>query len=140
MNDQNEIVLNQSQYYRFQIFQGQKNAQGKIEKTKVIGMAYLKEGQAIYTVRLWTFLRDKFFLFMDKNDSSHFLLMSREVNKTPAAKSKYFWNVVGDGRALSSQNCVEVCFDLFEKPIYMSIFPESRSSSVILPEDIDNIA
>ena len=135
MDNQNSIKSNQSEYYRFQIFQGQKNNQGKIEKTKVVGMAYLKEGQDIYTIRLWTFLNDKFFLLMDKSNSSHFLLMSREANKNPVANSKYFWNVIGNGRALSSQNCIELRFDLFEGPIFMGIFPESKSLSVILPEE-----
>lgn len=135
MNQQNSIKPNHSQYYRFQIFQGQKNTDGKLEKTKIVGMAYLKEGQDTYTIRLWTFVNDKFFLLMSKNDPSRFLLMSREANKNPVSKSKYFWNVIGNGKALSSQNCIELHFDLFEKPIYMSIFPESKASLVILPED-----
>ena len=133
--DQVTTKSNQSQYYRFQIFQAQRNAMGKLEKTKVVGMAYLKEGQDTYTIRLWTFLNDKFFLLMNKSDSSRFVVMSREANKNPMSKSKYFWNVIGNGKALSSQNCIELNFDLFEKPIYMNIFPEANVSSVLLPED-----
>lgn len=135
MDQQDTIKSNQSQYYRFQIFQAQRNAMGKLEKTKVVGMAYLKEGQDSYTIRLWTFLNDKFFLLMNKNDSSRFLVMSREANKNIQSKNKYFWNVIGNGKALSSQNCIELCFDLFEKPIYMNIFPEGNASSVLLPEE-----
>lgn len=140
MHQQNSTNPNHSQYYRFQIFQGQKNTSGKIEKTKIVGMAYLKEGQDTYTIRLWTFLNDKFFLIMSKNDPSNFLVMSRETNKNPASKSKYFWNVIGNGKAHSAQNCIELRFDLFEKPLYMSIFPESKASSVILPEDNIKVA
>ncbi len=133
--DQDTTKSNQSQYYRFQIFQAQRNAMGKLEKTKVVGMAYLKEGQDTYTIRLWTFLNDKFFLLMNKSDSSRFVVMSREANKNPTSKSKYFWNVIGNGKALSSQNCIELNFDLFGRPIYMNIFPEANVSSVLLPED-----
>lgn len=133
--DQDTTKSNQSQYYRFQIFQAQRNAKGKLEKTKVVGMAYLKEGQDTYTIRLWTFLNDKFFLLMNKSDSSRFVVMSREANKNQTSRSKYFWNVIGNGKALSSQNCIELSFDLFEKPIYMNIFPEAKMSSVLLPED-----
>ena len=135
MDQQDTIKSNHSQYYRFQIFQAQRNSMGKLEKTKVVGMAYLKEGQDTYTLRLWTFLNDKFFLLMNKSDSSRFLVMSREANKNIQSKNKYFWNVVGNGKALSSQNCIELKFDLFEKPIYMNIFPEANVSSVFLPED-----
>jgi hypothetical protein len=135
MDNQNAIKSNQSRYYRFQIFQGLKNAEGKLEKTKVVGMAYLKEGHDTYTIRLWTFLNDNFYLIMSKNDSSRFLVMSRQANKNPASKLKYFWNIIGNGKALSAQNCIELSFDLFEKPIYMNIFPESKSSSMVLLND-----
>jgi transposase-like protein len=135
MDQQDVTKSNQPQYYRFQLFQGQRNALGKLEKTKTVGMAYLKEGHDTYTIRLWTFLNDKFFLLMNKNDSSRFLVMSREANKNTQSKNKYFWNVIGNGKALSSQNCIELRFDLFEKPIYMNIFPEANVSSVLLPED-----
>jgi len=133
--DQDTTKSNQSQFYRFQIFQAQRNVMGKLEKTKVVGMAYLKEGHDTYTIRLWTFLNDKFFLLMNKSDSSRFVVMSREANKNPTSRIKYFWNVIGNGKALSSQNCIELSFDLFEKPIYMNIFPEEKLTSVILPED-----
>ncbi len=48
-----------TKFYRFQIFvEGTESG----SKKKTVGMAYLKEGQGIYTLRLWTLLEDKFFL------------------------------------------------------------------------------
>jgi hypothetical protein len=38
-----------TKFYRFQLF-----VKGT-EKKNTVGMAYLKEGQGIYTLRLWTF-------------------------------------------------------------------------------------
>lgn len=114
--------LKPAKFYRFQIF-----VQGS-EKKNTVGMAYLKEGQTIYTLRLWTFLEDKFFLLPNKDDSKKYLLMTREPNKSPSSKNKYFWNIVGNATADSSKGVIELNFDLFDKKIYMNIFPEESAT------------
>lgn len=111
-----------AKFFRFQIF-----VQGN-EKKNTVGMAYLKEGQSIYTLRLWTFLDDKFFLLPSKEDATKYLLMTREPNKSQSSKNKYFWNIVGNAKADSSKGVIELNFDLFEKKIYMSIFPEETAT------------
>ncbi|MBY0415874.1 MAG: hypothetical protein K2Q18_17005, partial [Bdellovibrionales bacterium] len=60
--------LKTTKFYRFQLF-----VQGT-EKKNTIGMAYLKEGQSIYMLRLWTFLDDKYFLLPSKDDATKYLL------------------------------------------------------------------
>jgi len=107
-----------TKFYRFQLF-----VQGT-EKKNTVGMAYLKEGQSIYTLRLWTLLDDKFFLLPSKDDPTKYLLMTREPNKSSSSKNKYFWNIVGNAKVLSAQNAIELNFDLLGKKIYMNIFPE----------------
>jgi hypothetical protein len=102
-------------------------------KKKTVGMAYLKEGQGIYTLRLWTLLEDKFFLLPSKDDSSKYLLMTREPNKSGSSKNKYFWNIVGNAKVLSGKNVIELNFDLLAKKIYMSIFPEESATPRGLP-------
>lgn len=114
--------MNSTKFYRFQIF-----TQGS-EKKKTVGMAYLKEGQNIYTLRLWTFLEDKFFLLPSKEDSSKYLLMTREPNKSNTSKNKYFWNIVGNAKADSSNGVIELSFDLFDKKLCMSMFPEESAT------------
>ena len=109
-------------FYRFQLF-----VEGN-EKNKTVGMAYLKEGQGIYTLRLWTFLDDKYFLLPSKEDSSKYLLMTREPNKSGTSKNKYFWNIVGNAKVQSGKNVIELNFDLLDKKIYMNIFPEETVS------------
>ncbi|MDO9181935.1 MAG: hypothetical protein Q7U04_05985 [Bacteriovorax sp.] len=125
--------LNQQKCYRFQIIKAQRNNEGKLARTKNVGMAYLMEGQETYTVRLWTFVNDKFFMVMNRYDSSKFMLMSRELNKNQQSRNKYFWNIIGSGKALSSQNVIELNFDLLPEPIYLSMFPEERTGPVVLP-------
>ena len=123
-----------NQYFRFQVFQGEKDGAEKIKKTKSVGMAYIKSGQNIYTLRLWTFSWDRYYILPNKNDSSKYLVMTREPNKNPAAKNKYFWNIVGNGSVDSTQGVIQIEFDLLSKPIYMNIHPESSAFSVSLPE------
>lgn len=114
--------LKPAKFYRFQIF-----THGS-EKKNTVGMAYLKEGQTIYTLRLWTFLEDKFFMLPSKDDSTKYLLMTREPNKSQSSKNKYFWNIIGNAKADSSKGVIELNFDLFEKKIYMNIFPEESAT------------
>lgn len=114
--------LKETKFYRFQVF-----VQGT-EKKNTVGMGYLKEGQNIYTLRLWTFLEDKFFLLPSKEDPTKYLLMTREPNKSSSSKNKYFWNIVGNAKTDSSKGVIEMNFDLFDKKIYMSIFPEESAT------------
>lgn len=119
-----------TKFYRFQLFvDGAESG----SKKKTVGMAYLKEGQGIYTLRLWTLLEDKFFLLPSKDDSSKYLLMTREPNKSGSSKNKYFWNIVGNAKVLSGKNVIELNFDLLDKKIYMSIFPEESATPGGLP-------
>lgn len=114
--------LKTTKFYRFQLF-----VQGT-EKKNTVGMAYLKEGQSIYTLRLWTFLDDKYFLLPSKDDATKYLLMTREPNKSNTSKNKYFWNIVGNAKADSTKGVIEMNFDLLDKKIYMSIYPEESAT------------
>lgn len=118
------------EFYRFQLFQGRRNAEGKLEKTKTVGMAYHAPGQESYTMRLWTFVSERYFLLPNNKVSGRYFVMTREPNKNPNAKNKYFWNIVGSGQVDSASGVVELEFDLFDKPVYMNIFPEAQVHSV----------
>jgi hypothetical protein len=128
---------NQQKCYRFQITKAQRNNEGKLVRAKTVGMAYLVEGQETYKIRLWTFVNDNFFMVMNRYDSSKFVLMSREPNRNPHSKNKYFWNVIGNGMAISAQNVIELNFDLIHEPLYLNVFPEERTGPIILPSEDD---
>lgn len=116
-----EILASQmNTFYRFQLFIREDGGKGK----KSVGMAYLQENHSIYTVRIWTLLSEKFFLVPNKEDATRYFVMTREPNKSPGAKNKYFWNIVGNAKANAPQNELEIYMDLFEKKIYLSMYPE----------------
>jgi hypothetical protein len=122
-----------AQFFRFQVIQGDLDQNGKIKRNKSVGMAYLKDGQNTYTLRLWTFVNEKFYLIPSKTDSSKYLVMTRELNKNPQAKNKFFWNIVGNGVADSALGVITLQFDLLSKPIYVGIHPENSAVSANLP-------
>lgn len=135
MNNQHtNQQLKQSQFYRFQVVQARTKYDGTQDKPRSVGMAYLKEGQNTFTLRLWMLLNEKFYVIPNKNDPSRFLVLTREPNKNPLGKNKYFWNIVGNGKADTATGYVRLEFDLFEKPIFMSLYPESSANSVTLPD------
>lgn len=113
-------------FYRFQIFV---EAGDIFSKKKNVGVAHLKEGQGIYTIRLWTLLGEKFFLLPSREDSTKYLLMTRELNKMNLSKNKFFWNIVGNAQVVASKNVIEMNFDLLEKKVYMSLFPDDANGS-----------
>lgn len=123
-----------NKFYRFQIFLGDASPNGKITKSKSVGMAYLKDGQDIYTMRLWTMLSERFYLLKNNKDASKYFIMTREPNKNPSAKNRYFWNIVGNGTVDSVQGLIELQFDLLGRSLYLNIYPESSAYSVSLPE------
>ena len=120
--EQTTEQMKNPKFYRFQLF-----TQGG-DRKNTVGMAYLKEGHGIYTLRLWTFLNDKFFLLPSKEDANKYLIMIREPNKSANSKNKYFWNIVGNAQTNSVKSFVELNFDLLDKKIYMSIFPEESAT------------
>ncbi len=128
------VTQKNDQYFRFQVLQGDVDSNGKVKKTKSVGMAYLKDGQNTFTLRLWTFVNEKFYLIPNRNDASRYLVMTREPNKSLTAKNKYFWNIVGNGIADSANGTIKLDFDLLSKTIYVNIHPESSAFSVNLPE------
>ena len=134
---QKNITNNQdqpSEYHRFQVFQGEVNEKGNIAKTKSVGMAYLKSGQTIITLRLWTFSWDRYYILPSKSDVKKYLVMSREPNRNPNAKNKYYWNIVGNGIVDTINGVLTINFDLLCKTIYVNIHPETNSHSSHLPE------
>ncbi|MBX2996814.1 MAG: hypothetical protein KF681_18490 [Bdellovibrionaceae bacterium] len=54
-------IEDSGQYFRFQVYQGEQDSSGKIKKTKSVGMAYLKDGQNIFSLRLWMFSWDRYY-------------------------------------------------------------------------------
>jgi hypothetical protein len=142
MENQVNSITQNNKYFRFQVYQGRKDDKGKVTKTKSVGMAYLREGQNLFTLRLWMFMQDRYYLVPSKNDSASYLVMTREPNKSPTAKNKYFWNIVGNGKADSVRGVVEVNFDLLSEPVYMNIHPEQSaySSTLAAPEEMFDAA
>lgn len=132
--EQKQINSNQESFYRFQVYQGEKDAKGVVRKNKSVGMAYLKDGQSMLTMRLWTFVNEKFYLLLNQNDASKYLVMTRELNKNPSGKNKFFWNIVGNGVIDTITGTVTIHFDLFDKPVFMSTHPESSAYSASLPQ------
>lgn len=133
MNANQNEARETNQFHRFRVYQST-NLDSSTEKPKTVGMAYLKEGQEMYTLRLWTFLESKFFLIPSKKVSGMYLLMTREPTKSPQSKTKYFWNIVGNAHVDSKNMRMEIEFDLFEKKAYMSLFPENQPVAKNLPE------
>jgi hypothetical protein len=107
-------------YSRFEVFQGSHPSK------RVVGSAFLREGDNLITLRLWTMINEKFFVLLSKEDPSKYLVMTREENRNAKNSNKYFWHIVGSGTVDSKNGVVQLNFDLFDKPIFMSLQPDRK--------------
>lgn len=105
-------------FYKFQLF-----VRTEEGKTKSVGTAFLEDGNIRYTLKLWSLVNEKFYLLPTEQDPKKFILMTRELNRSPNSKKKYHWNVIGSAKANGTQEELEIAFDIFEKKIYLNLIP-----------------
>jgi hypothetical protein len=100
--------------YRFDVFKGRQNDDGRIEKICSVGHATLYEGSATYTIYLKMLLKDQFYLLPERDVGRpfDFVILTREPSSLPG--KKYFWNRVGTAKLLSDQSAgvMRLDFDL----------------------------
>lgn len=111
----NQESSGKTKVYRFDVFKGAMNGEGKVEKLCSVGHSILFEGSTTYTVFLKTLLKDQFYLLpeQDVNRPFDFVILTREPSNLPG--KKYFWNRVGTARLLGDENAgiMKLEFDLF---------------------------
>ena len=117
--------------YRFDIFKGVEDANGKIQKIRSMGSAQLMEGSKTYIVYLKALLKDEFFLLPEQKRLTRgdYVILTREDSVTPGRK--YFWNNIGECFVLSGMNAgfMKLSFDLFGgSDIYMNLHPINRDA------------
>jgi hypothetical protein len=135
MNEHETNNAVKAEFHRFRVYKGKPSSSP--DRPKTVGMAYLRAGQDMYTLRLWTFLEDKFFLIPSKKEAGRYLVTTREPTKNPNARTKYFWNIVGNASVDSASMCMEIDFDLFDAKLFMNLFPEAQTVAKNLPEPTD---
>lgn len=119
------------QVFRFDIFKGVESPEGKVVKVRSVGSAYLREGFKTYCMSLKTFLKDEFYLLPSNQEGQEadFVILTRE----PAMhlKRKYFWNSVGEGRAMEGVNSglLKLSWDVLGSDFYMSFHPLSMRAT-----------
>ncbi len=120
----------QATFYRFQVYTGTLDDNGAVKKEKSVGFATLKEGQDMYSVKLWTFPQEKYYLIPTKDDPTKILIMTREEKKAPSQNNrKYNWSIVGNGTVISQKGVAFLDFDLLPLSIFMSIYPDKPNSN-----------
>ncbi len=119
---------NNDQFYRFQVYTGTFDNNGLVQKDKSVGFATLKQGQDMYSVKLWTFPQEKYYVVPTKDDPTKILIMTRgDKRKSLTDKRKYHWSIVGSGSIFSQKGVAFLNFDLLQLPIFMSIYPDIQN-------------
>ena len=94
-------------------------------KKRLVGMAYLNENQTLFTLKIWTFSKAKFFILNSTKCASDYFIMTREENNSVNRSSKFHWNIVGKGKVNEVSNLIELSFDLIPVKIFMPLNPQA---------------
>ncbi len=114
--------LSSQKYYRFQLF----TKDGDIKRS--VGTAYIQENSNAYTIKLWTLIKEKFYLIQDKYDHRLYAILTKEELHSGTEKPKFRWNRIGSAKADAETDLIEMSFDLFEKKIYLDVKPLPANS------------
>ena len=112
--------------YRYGLFKGMKDGNGKVVKVRSVGTASIREGLKTYILELRALTGQRYYLLpSDKkrdNGASH-LIFTREEPRRP--DRKYFWTIVGEAWALKDDNdgLMLLKWDLFGEEVYMDMKP-----------------
>lgn len=109
--------LSTQKYYRFQLFMNEG------DKKRSVGTAYIQEGSNAYTIKLWTLLKEKFYLIQDKYDHKLYAILTKEEIPSGNDKPKFRWNRIGTAKSDAQKDLIEMNFDLFERKIYLDVKP-----------------
>lgn len=128
------------EFYRFQIQLPTINhsQSNQNQKPKSVGIAYLRDGEGTYTIRLWMFA-ERYYMIQTNADPTRYLLMSREPNRDSNSKNKFRWRIIGNGKLDVKKGVIELYFDLFDKPVLMSLYPESYVDKNISDEAVESL-
>ena len=116
----------QAKRFRFDIFRGVKDQDGKIQKLKSVGHALLFEGSSTYNVKVNTLLGVEFFLLPERKETERadYVILTREPFQRGGRR--FYWHHVGEASFLKTPNTglMEMQWDLFgHGDIYMSLYP-----------------
>jgi len=116
--------------FRFDIFKGRTDSDGRVRKLRSAGAAYHADGTQTYHVHLKALQKDQFFLLPERKLAGvDFVILTRGPADNP--NKKYFWNTIGEGKILSGNNAglMRLKWDLFSaEDIYMNLYPQPITS------------
>lgn len=112
---------------QFEVFKGAVGAEGRFEKERLVGIAFLREGKLEYKLKVFPQPNSRFYVMLDESHEasgqSRYKVMVRDEVASKSGKTQIYWNEVGEGRVLSHLGLMEIKVDLWSEPLYMNIFP-----------------
>lgn len=130
-----EITTEES--FRFDIYKGAVAADGRFEKLRIAGHAYLRSGNHAYKVKLFTLTKDRFIVVPDEKNPDAYKIMTKEEVTIKDKGKRTYWNVVGEASVMPLAGMMRLKFDLFEEALFMNTYP-SNSGNVVAFQSLAN--
>ena len=111
-------------YDSFNIFVGQIDEQNQIVEEDRVGIAFLRGKSKVFSLRLWMFDSQKYFVAPNDDDPVKYDVLSLEEYTTRDGVEKSHWHKVGVGQYFG--NYIKLRFHLIDRELYLSLFPINR--------------
>lgn len=123
--------------FRFEIYKGKIAADGAFLKQRTVGHAYLRSGKHAYKAKLFGALAVRFVIVPADDQSERYRILTKEEVTTKDKGKRTYWNVVGEREVISEHGLLKLDFDLYAKPLFMSLYP-SNAGNVLPFKVIEN--
>jgi hypothetical protein len=121
------VVTSNRHSHRFRLYTGIKLKDGRVQNKRSAGRAYLCEGENKYSLQVFTHDSSRYSLVPHRHRSDRYWILARERILAPHGNSEEIWHRIGVGYVDARAGYVELKFDLFPKPIFMSIWPDEEN-------------
>lgn len=125
----NENVVPIKTVEQFELFRGFVDKSGSVVETDRVGFAYLKPRAKMYSLRLWMFTKEQYFLAHDESSSGKYAVLSIDEYRSSSGEMKTFWNKVGDG--FLHGNFVRIKFHLLAEEVFLCLFRAQAESEAM---------
>ena len=117
------INFSSGRFEAFNVYSGILEDTDVIEERRV-GIAFLRGGSNVFSMRLWMFPAQKYFVAPVNDDQEKYEILTFEEYNTRDGEAKSQWHRVGKAEYFG--NYLKLKFHLLERDIFLSLFPNRK--------------
>ncbi len=111
-------------YEVFNVFVGEIDKENEFVGEAKVGVAFLKGKSRVFSLRLWMFDANKYFVSPNDDDQTKYDILAVEEYATRDGEEKSQWHKVGQGQYFGAY--LQLKFHLLNRTLFLSLFPNGK--------------